>query len=146
MGRTMMMAVALGMLASALPGAAAQAHGYGVRDGALHAVFDSRNDREAFFRWAYRNFDANRDGRLGEREMTMARRSALTLADRNGNGRVSEKEWDRFVRSSAYHRHPAYAWHDRRDHRDRDRHDRGQHDRGQHDRDWRDDNRWWRDR
>lgn len=47
-------------------------------------------------RWSLWNFDYNRDGVLNRYEYEESQRRFWRLADRDGDGRVSNGEWDRF--------------------------------------------------
>ena len=47
-------------------------------------------------RWALWNFDYDRDGYLSRREYERSQIAFWRAADRNGDGRVTNREWDWF--------------------------------------------------
>ncbi len=53
-------------------------------------------------RWALVNFDYNRNGRLERFEFDQSRRAFFDLADRNGDGMISDKDWRKFIDKYAY--------------------------------------------
>lgn len=61
-------------------------------------------------RWALINFDFNRDGRLDRREYEQSQYAFYDLADRNGDGIISEWDWRAFMDRYAYRKDIGYRY------------------------------------
>jgi hypothetical protein len=68
------------------------------------------NSSQILNRWAFANFDFNRDRRLDAREYALSKRAFYDLADRNGDGYISEKDWRKFVDRYAYRTDVGYRY------------------------------------
>jgi hypothetical protein len=67
-------------------------------------------DRNLLGRWAFVNFDLNCDGRLDRYEYGLSHRAFYDLADRNGDGYISDKDWRKFIDRYGYRNDIAWRY------------------------------------